>query len=120
VLDQLKDATDGALVYLAMLGAGFYVVVANFEKVGGVFFKIAERRRVAAAERQGADITLMKRQIKYLTEEVEGARLDLLAARQELRRSNEELIDFEEWAHAVQIATARSGVIIPDPPGHQS
>jgi len=116
MFQQIQDATDGFLVYLAMLSAAILLVLTNFERMGGVFYRIAERRRVAAAERQGADIAIMKRQIKYLTEREAQQEAQLEQLRRDLRAARDEVVDFHEWAYDVQKAAADGGIDIPDPP----
>lgn len=119
-MDQLTDATNGVLVYVTMVLAALYLVATNVERIGGVFFKMAERRRLAAAERQSADITNMKRQITYLTETVERLEVELEGERREAGAAvalyRRELLGLTQWAYEAQRVAAQQGATLPPPP----
>ena len=120
MIDRLTEATNGILVYATMLLAALYLILTNFEKIGGVFYSIAEQRRVAAAQRMGADMISMKRQLVYLNSEVERLEAELDEERREATKAVDfyraHLVAFATWAYDVRAAAAAGGITLPEPP----
>lgn len=100
---------EGHLAYLAMLVATALLIATNVEKVGGVIYRIADKRRRVAAEKRGADIAAMRRQVEYLT-----LAYDVMA--KELAEERSDSLAMDEWAYSVQRIAIEQGVTLPPPP----
>lgn len=120
MLEAFNGITDGVIVYVTMILAAAYLIATNVEKIGGVIYSIAEKRREATSAKQGADIASMKRQISHLTDAVESLQNQINEERREFasetERYRDTMLNFHTWAFDARTVATKAGFELPTPP----